>query len=81
MFEDSVLRSPNLQEKFTTDTQAEVLVRDFILPEYIKEIFFEDNISADAFKESFNPNFKVTVDKSYFYPREDIAYQKNLGNG
>ena len=81
MFEDSVLRSPNLQEKFTTDTQAEVLVRDFILPEYIKEIFFEDNISANAFKESFNPNFKVTVDKSYFYPREDIAYQKNLGNG
>ena len=81
MFEDSVLRSPNLQEKFTTDTQAEVLVRDFILPEYINEIFFEDNISADAFKESFNPNFKVTVDKSYFYPREDIAYQKNLGNG
>ena len=79
MFEKSILRSPTLPDNFTTNVQAEVLVKDFIATKYIKEIIFEDKKTANDFQN--NTNYKITIDSSYFYPRVDNNYQKNLENG
>ena len=81
MFEDTYLRSPTLPDNFTTDVQAEVLIKDFIHTKYIKEVIFEDRETANNFQNSTNTNYKITVDRSYFDKREDYGYQKKLENG
>ena len=81
MFEQTISRSSELHDKYTTNSQAEVLVKEHIPTKYIKEIFFENNIIANQFQDSFNPKFKITVDRKYFSPRSDFEYQRNLDNG
>jgi hypothetical protein len=81
MFEKTILRSPALPDKYTTNVQAEVLVKDYIATKYIKEIIFEDTKTANDFQNSTNTNYKITVDRRYFRWREDHSYQKNLING
>ena len=81
MFEESNLRSSNLLDKYTTNPQAEVLVYDYIPRKFFKEVFFEDDESANNFRKNFNSNIKITVDKKYFTWREDHSFQQNQGYG
>lgn len=76
MFENEKLRNKLLlPENYTTDPQAEILIKDKIPPEYIKKVYINDlNNYYDAKK--FIIEDGLCFDSRYFSPRLDYEHWK-----
>lgn len=71
-------RNADIPSYYTTDPQAEIMVRDFIPADYIQYVAFES--SKDIDRNSFS--CKCICDKSFFRPRIDYQdwSKKNSDN-
>ena len=75
MFEESFERTEYLEEHYTTDEQAEVLVKDFIPPENILKVVFEDQQTLDQNRGHIK-NARAVIDEDYFSSREYFLKSK-----
>ena len=73
--EDKVREKYNLPSYYTTDPQAEVLIKDIIPPEFIKEIHVESPEDYHKVQALGIKNLPlINQNKSLFKPRIDYEY-------
>jgi len=64
-------RDPNISDAYTTDVQAEVMVRGEIEPELIRKIVFEDYWNSEMYKQIYPQiRSKFVADATYFDRRK-----------
>jgi hypothetical protein len=68
MFDDTN-RSNLYPLNWTTDVQAEVMVKDKIPAEYIKSIFVENYQDKELCEQKCKPNIEIIINKKFFGPR------------
>lgn len=81
MFADEPLRKKlSLPDNYTTDDQAEVLVFEHIMPEYIKEVHFVDYSTMVVWLQRYGDKTDKSIknDKFYFEVRSDFYLYQNL---
>ena len=69
MFED-INRPISYPLNWTTDVQAEVMVKDKIPPEYIKNIFVENSQDKNRCERICRRNIEIIINKKLFGPRK-----------
>ena len=77
---DEIEGKPSRQELgldsyYTTDPQAEVLVKGIIEPEYITGLAFDDQILSEEYQRKY-PAHQIKMDKELFRYRKDYMHWK-----
>lgn len=72
---EELRKERNLPLYYTTDPQAEVLLKGPIPTKYIKKIHFDNNIDFSRYSEKYHSPLFVE-DRTFFKYREDYAYHQ-----
>jgi hypothetical protein len=77
-YSENILRKmKELPSHYTTDPQAEVLVKGPIPIEYFKKIYFDNSKDFTHYFEKYHSPLFVE-DRSYFKYRKDFAYHQTM---
>lgn len=63
-----------LPNHYSTDPQAEVLIFDTIEVDYFKRIIFDNETTANKFRNKYKTKFQFVVDTNFFYARNDYHF-------
>jgi len=66
-------RSTSFPSNWTTDVQAEVMVKNLIHPKYIKKVVVENSMDMLYCQKICNSNIEIVVDKKLFGPRKVVC--------
>ena len=75
MFEDEN-RAPLIPENWTSNPQAEVMVKDRIPANYIKKIVVENKEAKKACKRKCKTNLEIIINRKLFGPRGDYKFNR-----
>ena len=80
LFEDSVgypsRKNLDIPPQYPTNPQAEVLVFENVSSGYIKDVIFNDTITAEKYRYSVPEEVDIKIDESKFGPRRDYLHWK-----
>ncbi|KRQ86502.1 hypothetical protein ABG79_01711 [Caloramator mitchellensis] len=73
-------RSLQIDDNYTTDPQAEILISGIIDYKYIDYIYFNNQDDVDYYRKTYDTyllsKFNYKIDQKYFQPRKDYEFWK-----
>ena len=72
MFYQMFSSSESIPKNLSADVQAEVMVKDWIPPKYIKRIIVENKQAKKSFMETCKTSIEIIINKQFFGYRENF---------